>query len=121
LDPKNPQLESLSSSTWVPAQRDINRLHEEMANVLRKQSVCELEVHHTLPRQFSPWFNDAGIDIEDYKTYLPRDRHRLLPNGLHTGSENWNAQWKRFFEKNQRARQNEILELLNDMLKKGFW
>jgi hypothetical protein len=92
-----------------------------MANVLRKQSVCELEVHHTLPRQFSPWFNDAGIDIEDYKTYLPRDRHRLLPNGLHTGSENWNAQWKRFFEKNQRARQNEILELLNDMLKKGFW
>jgi hypothetical protein len=99
LDPKNPQLESLSSPAWVPTQRDINRLNEEIAKVLRKQSVCEFEVHHTLPRQFSPRFNDAGIDIEDYKTYLPRDRHRLLPNGLHTGSENWNAQWKRFFEK----------------------
>jgi hypothetical protein len=67
LDPKNPQLESLSSPTWVPTQRDINRLHEEIGNVLRKQRVCEFEVHHTLPRQFSPRFNDAGIDIEDYK------------------------------------------------------
>jgi hypothetical protein len=66
-----------------------------------------------------PWFNDVGIDIEDYKTYLPRDRHRLLPNGLHTGSENWNAQWRRFFEKNERPRQKEILEILSDMLKKG--
>jgi hypothetical protein len=69
LDPKNPQLESLSGPTWVPTQRDINRLHEEIAKVLRKQSVCELEVHHTLPRQFSLRFNDAGIDIEHYKTY----------------------------------------------------
>jgi hypothetical protein len=121
LDPKNPQLESLSSPTWVPTQRDINRLHEEIGNVLRKQSVCEFEVHHTLPRQFSPRFNDAGIDIEDYKTYLPRDRHRLLPNGLHTGSENWNAQWKRFFDENERPTQKQILELLSDMLKKRSW
>ena len=121
LDPKNPQLESLSSPTWVPTQRDINRLHEEIANVLRKQSVCEFEVHHTLPRQFSTWFNDAGIDIEDYKTYLPRDQHRLLPNGLHTGSENWNAQWRRFFEEKRDPTQKQILELLSDMLKKRSW
>jgi hypothetical protein len=121
LDPKNPQLESLSSPTWVPTQRDINRLHEEIAKVLRKQSVCEFEVHHTLPRQFSPRFNGVGIDIEDYKTYLPRDRHRLLPNGLHTGSENWNAQWKRFFEQKRVPTQKQILELLSEMLKKGSW
>src|SRR5262249_56781706 len=86
-DPKNPQLESLSSPTWVPTQRDINRLHEEIRNVLRKQRVYEFEVHHTLPRQFSPRFNDAGIDIEDYITYLTRDRHRLLRNGHNTRSE----------------------------------
>jgi hypothetical protein len=118
LDPKNPQLQSLSSPTWVPNQSDIARLHEEIARVRRERGLPELELHHTLPRQFAPQFNEAGIDIESYRTYLPRDQHRLLPKGLHTGTDNWNAQWKRFFKEHQRADPNKVLELLNDMLKR---
>jgi Predicted lipoprotein of unknown function (DUF2380) len=120
LDPKNPQLKSVSSPTWVPSQSDIARLHEEIARVRRERGLPELELHHTLPRQFAPQFNEAGIDIENYRAYLPRDQHRLLPKGLHTGTDNWNAQWKRFFEKQKDSKQKEILKLLNDMLKGLF-
>jgi Predicted lipoprotein of unknown function (DUF2380) len=120
LDPKNPQLQSLSSPTWVPSRSDIARLHEEIARVRRERGLPELELHHTLPRQFAPQFNEAGIDIESYRTYLAKDQHRLLPKGLHTGTDNWNAQWKRFFEKNKHAKEKEIWKLLNAMLKELF-
>jgi Predicted lipoprotein of unknown function (DUF2380) len=80
-----------------------------------RRGLPELELHHTLPRQFAPQFNEAGIDIESYRTYLPRDQHRLLPKGLHTGTDNWNRQWKQ-----KDSKQKEILKLLNDMLKGLF-
>jgi hypothetical protein len=87
---------------------------------LRERGLPKLELHHTLPRQFAPQFNEAGIDIESHRTYLPRDQHRLLPKGLHTGTDNWNRQWKRFFEKQKDSKRKEILKLLNDMLKGLF-
>jgi hypothetical protein len=118
LDPNNPQLKSLSSPTWIPSQGDIARLHEEIARVRRERGLSEPEVHHTLPRQFAPQFKQSGIDIENYRSYLPRDQHRLLPKGVHTGTDNWNAQWKRVFEKLRRLDENQILKILSKMLKK---
>ena len=116
LEPKNRQLQSLSSENWIPRQEDINRLNEEIARVRREQSVVDLESHHTLPQQFTSRFNKAGIDIEHYIFYVMRDQHRLRPRGLHTGSENWNAQWRQFFNENPSPRPEEILKQLNEML-----
>jgi hypothetical protein len=118
LDPNNPQLKSLSSPTWVPSQSDIARLHEEIARVRRERGLRELEVHHTLPREFERQFGEAGINPEHYKTYLLRDQHRLLPKGLHTGTDNWNAQWRRLFSQLPTPKQKQILKLLNEMLKR---
>ncbi len=116
LDPKNRQLQSLSSENRVPRQEDINRLNEEIARVRREQGLVDLEPHHTLPREFAPRFNKAGLDIELYIFYVMRDQHRLRPRGLHTGCENWNAQWRQFFNENPSPRPEEILKQLNEML-----
>ncbi len=117
LDPRNPQLQSLSTSNWVPSNRDINQLNGEIARVRRERGLSELEPHHNLPRQFHSNFNKAGIDVDDYIVYMQRSEHRLLPNGLHTGSNHWNAQWKRFFAENPNATPEQIFEHANNMLR----
>jgi hypothetical protein len=117
LDPTNRQLPSLSSEAWIPRQEDINRLNEEIARVRRERGLSDLERHHTLPQEFALQFEKAGIDIRDHIVYLARNQHRLLPNGLHTGSEHWNAQWRQFFERNKLPNREEVLEKLNEMLK----
>jgi RHS repeat-associated protein len=86
-----------------------------------KAQNCPTEKHHLLPRQFEPQFNRVGLDIEDYTVDLPRDQHRLLPDGIHTGPDNWNAQWARFFDANPNASQSEVLQQLIQMRSKaGF-
>jgi hypothetical protein len=117
LDPRNPQLQSLSSPTWIPTFQDINRLNEEIARVRGEQRLFDLERHHALPREFVSEFEKAGIDMGDYIVYLQRHQHRLRPDGLHTGSDHWNGQWHRFFQKYAKPTPKKILEQLNDMLK----
>jgi hypothetical protein len=117
LDPRNPQLVSASTETWIPTNRDIIRLNDEIARVRYKRGLSDLEPHHTLPRQFSAKFNKHGIDIEHYVIFMPRGPHRLRPDGMHTGPDNWNAQWRRFFYANPNATPDEIFEHANSMLK----
>jgi hypothetical protein len=86
-----------------------------------KAQSCPTEKHHLLPRQFEAQFKRAGLDIEDYTVDLPRGQHRLLPDGIHTGPDNWNAQWARFFNANPNASQSDILQQLLQMRSKaGF-
>jgi len=76
-----------------------------------------IEEHHQLPSQFASKFEDAGLNIEDFKISLERGAHRLKPDGLHTSSENWNAQWQRFFDANKNPSQQQILNHLSKMRK----
>ncbi len=46
---------------------------------------------------------------------MPRDAHRLTPDGLHTGPDNWNALWERFIRENPTAGPVKILEYLEWM------
>jgi hypothetical protein len=96
LEPNHPQLQSMSSSTWVPEFRDTNRLNEEIARIRAGRGLTDLESHHNFPLQFTSRFRACGIEPEDYRTFLPRSFHRLRPDGLHTGPNNWNAQWNNF-------------------------
>lgn len=120
IEPRNPQLKSISSDTWVPTNEDLNRLNWEIETSRRRQSILDLEAHHAFPRQFSDRFERAGINTEDYIAYLPKDRHRLRPSGAHTGTDNWNAQWRRFFEEESRPSQDKLFEQLRRMLKELF-
>jgi hypothetical protein len=77
----------------------------------------EKENHHQLPTQFKDKFERVGLKTKDYVIKLNKNDHRLKPNGLHTGSENWNKQWGQFFENNQNPTKQEILEQLSKMRK----
>jgi len=74
-----------------------------------------IEVHHQLPRQFQSQFERAGLNIEDFTIPMDKAAHRLKPDGLHTGSDNWNRQWQDFFNANPNAGQDAILEQLRIM------
>ena len=107
-----------STETWIPTNRDIIRLNDEIARVRLERGMFDLERHHTLPRQFRVWFNRAGIDFEDSVIFLPRSQHPLREGGgVHTGRDHWNAQWKRFFDEYPNATSDQIFEHANSMLK----
>jgi RHS repeat-associated protein len=74
-----------------------------------------IEQHHKLPRQFKDKFEAAGLDIENFKAAIPKDAHRLLPDGLHTGESSWNSQWAKFFQENPGATRGQILDQLANM------
>lgn len=76
-----------------------------------------VEQHHLLPKaaEFRRFFDAAGLDVEDFKIPLTRAEHRLKPGGLHTGPDNWNAQWRRFFSENPNATRGQILGHLDEM------
>ncbi len=75
------------------------------------------EIHHGLPRQFSRFFSDRGLDIEDYTMEVSAGAHRLGPDALHRGKgeENWNGAWRQFIANKPNATREEIVEQLNNM------
>ena len=81
----------------------------------------DIDQHHLLPqsKDLKPFFERAGLDIEDYKIPLDRAAHRFLPDGIHTGpsEESWNGVWKQFFKDNPNASKGEILKQLAKMRK----
>ncbi|MBC7352009.1 MAG: DUF2380 domain-containing protein, partial [Thermogutta sp.] len=57
-------------------------------------------------------FAKRGLDIEDYVIELEHGKHRLRPDEIHTGPENWNKRWREFFDEHPEAKKEEILEFL---------
>jgi hypothetical protein len=111
----------MSSSTWVPTFQDSIRLNEEIARIKVERGLSELEPHHNFPRQFASKFRACLIEPEDYLTYLPRSFHRLRPDGLHTGPNNWNTQWKEFLNDRPKAAPEELFGQLHNMWKQIPW
>ncbi len=77
------------------------------------------ERHHLFPREFANEFRARGIDIEQFVIDLDKGRHRLTPDGIHTGprGESWNGVWKKFFNDNARATRQDIFDQLTKMRK----
>jgi hypothetical protein len=117
LDPQNPLITTpfVSTRDWVPSAYDNDILRREVER-LRYERGLGLEPHHNLAREFAKRFRNCGLEPEDYVTYLPSDVHRLLPNGLHTGPENWNAVWRKYF-RDQGSREPSSEEILMQLMK----
>jgi hypothetical protein len=84
------------------------------------QTGSEIEMHHLLPqaKRFRKYFENTGLDVEDYQIPLEKWRHRLKPYGVHTNSGgNWNKVWKQFFKDFPKANKEQILKQLNKMRK----
>jgi hypothetical protein len=73
-----------------------------------------IETMHLLPRasEFADKWKRLGINIERYTIRMRTADHRLLPNGLHTGPNNWNAQWRQFFNEYKLADESMVLDKL---------
>ena len=76
-----------------------------------------LERHHLLPKQFENYFKRADLEIEEYTVDLSRSDHRLKPDGLHTGPDNWNSVWKKFIDDNPVPDKDRILQQLDKMMR----
>jgi hypothetical protein len=70
LEPNHPQLQSMSTSTWVPTFNDTSRLNEAIARIKAGRGLSELEPHHNFPLQFAHQFRACRIEPEDYLTFL---------------------------------------------------
>ena len=61
-------------------------------------------------------FAEVGLDINSDKFLfdIPKDVHRLKPDGLHTTTnplgQTWNAAWKDFFMKNPDFSKGDVLD-----------
>lgn len=80
-----------------------------------------LEHHHLLPlaEEFQEHWARAELNPKDFVVIMPAKYHRYKPLGLHTGSDNWNAQWRRFFQRNPNAGREKILEQLDRMIEQS--
>jgi len=85
--------------------------------VYTSSQLSKTEIHHSLPRQFSRFFSDRGLDIEDYTMEVSAGGHRLGPDALHRGEgeENWNGAWRQWIANNPNATREQVLEQLNTM------
>ena len=89
--------------------------------VRRRGKIYTADIHHLLPQsnEFRKYFEDAGLDVDDYTMELTPDVHRLLPNGIHTGTGrggDWNNTWREFFRDNPNASREQILNQMDKMI-----
>ena len=76
------------------------------------------DVHHLLPQanEFRRYFDDTGLDIEDYTMDVPRDTHIEIHSGQGMGRGGaWNNAWREFFRDNPNASGEQIIEQMNRM------
>jgi hypothetical protein len=120
LDPHNRRLTYMSDPDWVPSERDNEALRSEIARV---RGAREFERHHNLSSEFGPQFKACRLDPEDFITYVPRDLHRIRPNGLHTGTDNWNAMWRKYFAQRSEdeLHTEQVLRQLLNMWERAPW
>jgi hypothetical protein len=99
LDPQNRLLTTQNFTTrdWIPS-RDDNYFLQRELDLVRRRGGFDLERHHLTPLEFAARFRACGIEPHDYIAYLPAVAHRLRPDGLHTGPNNWNSVWRRYFQ-----------------------
>lgn len=77
--------------------------------------------HHVIPQASTlrGYFDNAGIDVDDYTIVLPKSVHDGLHQGKGTGPGGpWIRDWKNFFAKNPGAGKSEILQHADDMMGK---
>ena len=89
---------------------------DDAAELIAKNAT---ELHHLLPRskKLKTFFENAGLNVEDFKIALDKAKHRLKPNGIHTGNfeDSWNGVWTTYFKNAPNASKSEILEQLAKM------
>jgi hypothetical protein len=119
LDPFNPELSTTAIAPWMPTRTDNIRAQGQIKDL--RPTGSPLENHHNFSTKFKEDFLHEGIDPELYRMYVDKSEHRLKPDGLHTGSDNWNAVWERYILDHPNATREEFLAQLSSMMKKVKW
>jgi RHS repeat-associated protein len=76
------------------------------------------EKHHLLPKSsaLKAKFKKIGLDPDDFVVCLEQGKHRFKPGGLHTGSDNWNKLWQKFFDDVPNPTKDQVSQQLTKML-----
>lgn len=106
----HPEARPAAISSWRPNKHDINPITTSIIEFLDAKGKKGFEKHHSFPEQLVQYFERAGINIEDYLMHMWVSEHRLKPNGLHTGSNHWNKEWKNFSAQHPNATQDQVYE-----------
>jgi hypothetical protein len=116
IDPSNPKLQTDHPADWIPSLQDIKVLNDEIAVVRERNGLWDLVNHHNFlgADKFRPIFKAAGIDPDDYMTYMWARDHIALDRG----SNNWTAQWRASLRALKGTDSDMMHEQLNKMLKK---
>ena len=78
-----------------------------------------IEGHHVFVQQLRAWFAEQGINIDEFKIWIPASVHRLREfGGLHTGKLNWNAYWRTYRAEHPHATADEMMRYGKELVKK---
>jgi hypothetical protein len=123
VQPTNPHLSALDTSTWFPQSWDIYALKQEIARLKAQdptmfppevqKRLSGLDNHHPLPLDFEPEFKAMGIDPEDYAMFIDAGWHRLLDKKPYR----WQGEWDDYLANNKNLRQEDVIAKLNAMMK----
>jgi hypothetical protein len=127
LDPGNQALKDVDNLTANPTNDLVERLHKEIEkNKSKAPQVVgqKIELQHNLPQEkaLREYFEAAGLDNKHYTTFLKLDDHRLISgNGIHTGPNSWNRQWRDFMKDNPKPDPVKIQQQALKMMKGLRW
>ena len=79
-----------------------------------------IEQHHVFSQALRTWSASRNIDIDKFLISVPAGLHRLKSfGGLHTGADNWNAQWMRYYNATRNtATREQMFDFAKQLVKK---
>ncbi|MCC7047622.1 MAG: DUF2380 domain-containing protein [Alphaproteobacteria bacterium] len=98
-------------------------VEEEMRHAGERQGFPRLELHHHLPRQYwSRLPQEVDPNSAEYTAWILRELHRLKPQGMHSGSDNWNKVWGDYlakdYAKTKRTMDKQLDTMIRDYLER---
>ncbi|MDY7225574.1 TIGR02269 family lipoprotein [Hyalangium rubrum] len=100
---------------WGPrSQQELSPGQKLLQEDTKTKRTQVYERHHIFPREFEEWFEERGIDIDQYTLPLEVEKHRDIHRGAQGGP--WNAAWRRYVEKNQGALKPDVMKYAGQLI-----
>jgi hypothetical protein len=114
LDPTNPLLDDRPNR--IPTIADRKLLNDETKRIRTERGGGEPEENHWFVQQFRPWFEQQGINPNDFTTFMSFNEHRAKGTGVHAKPFLLNRRWLDFREDKPNATANQMHRQLYNIL-----
>jgi RHS repeat-associated protein len=110
--------ESEGTKTAVPSKPSVWERVDKLGEAVSKTRgglVGKIEEHHIFPQTLTTYFENAGIDVDEYVVAIDQEIHKV-GQGKGGFFENWNKTWKDWISKNPNATPEQIFEQAGKMM-----